>query len=108
MNQYDVLRYLIRNTGHASGAAERDLLLAVDAAEQGYPDLESYKEVVQQKEREEAAARAAETAGPQQPADVTAGLDDDALEAELERRKALKKAQEGKRETKAAPKATKG
>jgi hypothetical protein len=93
MNQYDVLRYLIRGQGHASPQQERDLLLTVDATEQGYADLESYKEVLAQKAREDAAALQATIAGPQAPADVTAGLTAEQLQAELDRRAALTKAQ---------------
>lgn len=103
---HDVIRYLIRNSGHASGALERDLLLTVDADEQGFADLESYKEVLAQKDREEAANAAAAAAGPSAPADTTAGLSDAELEAELERRAALKKATASTRPAKAAPKST--
>lgn len=95
MTIHDVIRHLIRNQGHGSPAAERDLLLAVDANEQGFPDLESYKKVLEQKAREEAAALQATAAGPADPADSTAGLSDEQLEAELERRKALQRAQQG-------------
>ncbi len=94
MTIYDVLRYLIRQSGHASGNAERDLLLAVDAAEQGYPDLESYKEQLAQKEREDRAAAAAEAGTPAPAAGSPAELSDSELEAEIERRKALKAAKD--------------
>ena len=90
---HNVVRQLVRGQGHASPAIERDLLLSIDADEQGYPDLESYKEVLAQKAREEAAALQSQLNGPSQPADVTAGLSDADLEAELERRKALQAAQ---------------
>lgn len=96
---HDVLRYLIRSNGHASGAVEQDLLLTVDADEQGYADLESYKEALDQKKREEAASAQAAAAGPQVPADQTAGLTDEQLEAEMERRKALQAAHSGNRPT---------
>jgi hypothetical protein len=86
---HDVIRYLIRATGHANTAIERDLLLTVDADEQGYKDLESYKAVLAQKEREEVAAARAELAGPQAPADTTAGLTDAQLTAEIARRQTL-------------------
>jgi hypothetical protein len=85
---HDVLRYLIRSNGHASGAAEQDLLLTVDADEQGYESLDAYKDKLAQDAREaKAAAQAA--AGPQGLADSTAGLSDAQLEAELARRQAL-------------------
>lgn len=102
---HDVVRYLVRSTGHANTGVERDLLLAVDADEQGFPDLESYKETLAQKAREDAAANAAIGAAPAAPADVTAGISDDDLQAELDRRSALAAAQAGKRATKAPPKA---
>lgn len=94
MNLYDVIRYLVRGQGHASTAQERDLLLTIDGIEQGYADLESYKEVLSQKAREDAAALQATVAGaPSVPADVTAGLTAEQLQVELDRRAALAKAQ---------------
>ena len=92
---HNVVRQLVRGQGHASPAIERDLLLSIDADEQGYPDLESYKEVLAQKAREEAAALQAQVSGPSEPADVTAALSDEQLAAELDRRKALQAAQAG-------------
>ena len=93
MNMYDVIRTLVRQTGHGSPAQERDLLLTVDATEQGYADLDSYKEVLAHKAREDAAALQATVAGPSSPADATAGLTEEQLQAELDRRAALTKAQ---------------
>ena len=91
---YDVLRTLVRNQGHRDGGFERDLLLTVDAAEQGFADLDSYKDHLAQIEREEKAKQRAESdaeagilpAGPKQ-------LSDAELDAELARRQALRNAQ---------------
>lgn len=43
---YDVLRYLVRRVGGGDEAAFRDLLLTIDATEQGHPSLEAYKEAL--------------------------------------------------------------
>lgn len=83
---HDVLRYLIRNQGHANTGIERDLLLTVDAAELGYGDRESYQEVLDQQEKQKRAeARAAAEGQPAPDAEPTI----EELEAQLEQRKAL-------------------
>jgi len=87
---HDVLRYLIRNQGHANTGIERDLLLTVDAAELGYPDRESYEEVLAQQEKEAKAKARAEAEGA--PAAETSEPSIAELEAQLERRKALEAA----------------
>lgn len=95
---YDVLRYLIRNQGHANGAVEQDLLLTVDSAAQGFPDLETYKAELERQAREKAAqeraaagVEAAQGGAFQSPAQ----LSDAQLAAEVERRAALRTAQSG-------------
>lgn len=82
-NIHDVLRYLIRRAGHADTATERDLLLSVDADEQGYDSLEAYKEKLAQDE-----AQAKTSGNPNAGADLTTGLTDEQLQAELARRQA--------------------
>ena len=105
---HDVLRYLIRNQGHANTGIERDLLLTVDAAELGYANRESYEEVLAQQEKEARAKARAEAEG--QPAAAAAEPTIEQLEAELERRKALQQAQTAGAQTRqtltGAPKAT--
>lgn len=95
MNVHDVMRYLIRRSGASDANQERDLLLAVDANEQGFGDLESYKEHLAQQAREQAAAAAQVGAPPIAVADSTAAMSDDELQAELDRRKALADAKAG-------------
>lgn len=89
---HDVLRYLIRNQGHANTGIERDLLLTVDAAELGYPDRESYQEALdkeaKQKIAEERAAEQGQTATAAAPVEPTVAE----LEVQLERAKALEAA----------------
>lgn len=85
---HDVLRSLVRLNGHSSGAAEQDLLLTVDADEQGFESLDAYKDKLAQDARDAKAAAQAST-GPQGLADSTSGLSDQQLEAELARRQAL-------------------
>lgn len=87
---YDVLRYLVRNQGHANTGIERALLVTVDAAELGFPDRESYEEVLAQQEKEARAKARAESEGA--PAVDTAEPTIAELEAQLERRKALETA----------------
>lgn len=43
MNIHDVFRHLVRRVGAHDEGQLRDLLLAVDADEQGYDSLETYK-----------------------------------------------------------------
>lgn len=95
MNVHDVTRYLIRAVGHKDGNTERDLLLTVDANEQGFGDLESYKEHLAQQEREKKAQEQVVSSPPQTAADSTAALSDEQLQAELDRRSALAQAQAG-------------
>ncbi len=89
---HDVLRYLIRNQGHANTGIERDLLLTVDAAELGYPDRESYQEVLDKEAKQKIADERAGEAG--QPASGTATAEPTVaeLEAQLERARALEAA----------------
>lgn len=103
---HDVLRYLVRNQGHRSGDVERDLLLTIDAAEQGYPDLETYKEELDRQAREQAAANrgaaAAADAAANQAQAINTATDAD-LEAELARRQAIKQAGGGPQTLRQAP-----
>lgn len=95
---YDVLRYVVRNQGHSSGDVERDLLLTIDSAEQGFADLESYKEQLAAQEREAKAANSTAAqkvdAAQAQAAAINTASEAD-LEAELERRAAIRRAQGG-------------
>lgn len=102
---HNVLRYLVRGQGHGSPQIERDLLESIDADEQGFSDLDTYRAAQEQKRREEA-AQAAKDAGEQPVASSPSQLSDEQLQAELDRRAALKKAQEGGAQRPAAPAAT--
>ena len=91
---HNVVRYLVRGQGHASPQLEQDLLLSIDADEQGYADLETYKAALEQQERERQ-AQAAKDSGQAPAASSPSQLTDDQLQAELDRRNALKAAQAG-------------
>ena len=99
---HNVLRYLVRGQGHGSPQTEQDLLLSIDADEQGYADLDTYKAALEQKKREDA-AKAAADAGVVPVAASPVQLTDEQLQAELDRRNAVKAAQAGSAAERPAP-----
>lgn len=86
MTLHDVIRFLVRSNAFPDEEQKRAALLAVDAHEKGFPDVETYQ--VELDKQAALAARAANPDAPETDAEKAARL-----EAENVRLQALVRAQ---------------